>query len=230
MIKHIKLKVTRIILLFLILGPVSANAATMIATNISVGPGDTLYAYKNNSLLDTGYVTIGYFIAGITQDQIDTVTELQSVLATPTNFISVSSVVPGVATNGIGNGYADGALVNIGQITVGNALLGRTIYSIVTNQSSLAAFASGSGVNNQVALVNIGLIKDDVPDTQAYSANPQSPATAVIGSFDSILINDDSNALGNGTYGTLKMDAVPEPSTVLLAAFGVLGLLRRRRN
>ena len=226
-----KLKTTILALSSLVLGSVSSNAASMIVSNVSVGPGDTLYALKNNSLLSTGFVTMGYFVSGITQSQIDTIAELKAVLATPTNYITVTSAIPGAVGSGLADGYASGTAFDMGSITGTNALIGRTIYSIVLNQGTLADFVSNaSSVTNQVALVNIGLIKDDVPDLQLYTSNPQTPATAVIGSFGSIDITDDSNPLGNGTYGTLKLDYVPEPSAALLGAIGALGLLRRRRN
>jgi MYXO-CTERM domain-containing protein len=230
-ITQMKLKTTILALSSLVLASVSSNAASMIVTNVSNGPGDTLYALNNNSLLDTGLVTMGYFIPGITQSQIDTIPELKAVLSTPTNYITVTSSIPGAVGSGLSAGYASGTALDMGSITGSNALIGRTIYSIILNQGTLADFVSNaSSITNQVALVNIGLIKDDVPDLQLYSSNPQAPAVAVIGSFDTLDITDDSNPLGNGTYSTLKMAVVPEPSAALLGALGALGFLRRRRN
>lgn len=223
-----KLKTTLIVLSSLTIGFASINAATLAVSNVKDGPGDTLYAYQNNTLLDDGIVTIGYFASGITQSQIDTVSELQAILATPSNYIAVTTAVPGAVGSGVGDGYAESPGANIGIITTGNPLLGRTIYSIVTNRLSLADFASGSGVNNQVALVNIGTFQNDVPSEFTYSANPQAPATFVIGSLGSYEITDDSG-LGNGTYSTLQMASIPEPTALLLSAFGALALLRRKR-
>jgi hypothetical protein len=225
-----KLKTTLFILSSLALGIVSSSAATLQVTNVVNGPGDTLYASKENSLMTTGFVTLGYFVSTISQADIDTISELQTVLQTPSNYITVSSAVPGLVSSQVGDGYADaGIATDIGTITGVNPLLGRQLYSIVTNQLSLAAFANAVLDSTiQIALVNIGPIKDDSPVPNFYTSNPVSPATVVIGEYDTFTISDGSG-LGNGNYATLKMDAIPEPSAALLGALGALGLLRRRR-
>lgn len=226
-----KIKLTLFALSALVATSVTSNAALFAITNVANGPGDTLYATNSNTLMTSGLVTLGYFGAGVTQSQIDTISELHAILQTSGSFTTITSSIPGLGTSQVGDGYADGTAtpVNLGNITLGNPLLGRTIYSIVVSAPSLELFASGVlNQSNQVALVNMGLIKDDVPDVQQYFSNPVTPATVVIGSYDTFTISDGSG-LGDGSYNTLKMAVVPEPSAALLGAVGALGLLRRRR-
>ena len=206
-----------------------SNAATFFISNVGNGPGDTLYADKNNTPLAAGFTAIGYFTSPVLQTSIDTIGGLQSqlLLGTFTTVTSTSDLTAG----GLGNGYVDTSVspVDLGSITGSNALIGRTIYLITTNQSSLTNFANGSGTNNQVALVNFGTILDDVPDVQQYTGNPAAPATVVIGSAGTYE-ETSSGYLGDGTYNTLKLSAIPEPSAALLGAIGAMALLRRRRN
>ena len=89
---------------------------------------------------------------------------------------------------------------------------------------------------SEFALVESGTIKDDVPIENyyysigplGYSASPPSqlppPIIGTIGTFQG-----DPGA-GPGTYRTLKMSYVPETSTALLGALGVLGALGLRRR
>jgi|LakMenE18May11ns_1017448.scaffolds.fasta_scaffold9882940_1 hypothetical protein len=224
-----KLKTITIIMSALLASVSFSNAAQFFITNVGNGPGDTLYADKNNTPLAVGFTAIGYFTAPVLQTSIDTISGLQSqlLLGTFTTVTSTSDFTAG----GLGDGYVDtsATVVDLGSITGANALLGRTIYLITTNQSSLTNFANGSGDNNQVALVNFGTILDDVPDVQQYTGNPAAPATVVIGSIGTYE-ETSGGYLGDGTYNTLKLSAIPEPTTALLGAIGAMALLRRRRN
>jgi hypothetical protein len=224
-----KLKTTYSALFFSIGSAIMANAATFLVTNVNAGAGDTIYASSANVPLSSGYSAIGYFTSVVQESDIDTISELQSQLTLGT-FTTVA-FADDFTGGGIGAGYVNGAPVDVGSITGANPLLadgGRTIYVITTNQSSLASFASGSGENNQVALVNFGTILNDVPSLQLYNGNPVSPATIVIGG-SGVYEETEGGYLGDGIYNTLILAAIPEPSTLILSALGVLGLLRRRR-
>jgi hypothetical protein len=219
-----KIKSALLVTSTLVFAAITADAATMFVSNVAVGPGDTLYASSNNSLMNGGVVTMGYFAEGITDAQLDSIPKLVAQLAIPGNYTLVTSAVPGAAgptLSGAFAGYADQELAtSIGVITGTNALLGRTVYSIITDAGSLASVT----LNSQFALINLGPIKDDVPDENQYSSNPTG-RVPVLGTFGAF--NGDAGG-GDGGYATLQM--IPEPSAALLGALGVLGLLRRRRN
>ena len=204
----------------LIAGVVACNAAGVMIVNIDAGVGDTLYATSNNTLMSSGLVTMGYFPATITTADIDTLPEL---LLNLNNYTTITSAVPGTVSTLLGTanpGYVDqpGFNTSLGSVTAGNPLLGRMLYSIVTNGNTLTG-------NTEYALVAIGALKDDVPFANDYVSNPKGllPIIGTLGAF-----NGDAGG-GDGSYGTLKMLAVPEASTALLGALGALGLLRRRR-
>jgi|LakMenEpi03Aug12_release.lakeMendotaPanAssembly.Ray.scaffolds.fasta_scaffold177063_2 hypothetical protein len=219
-----KNKIAILSALTLLSGSMNSNAASFIISNVVNGIGDTLYADASNNLMNGGIVTIGYFSAVIDVTDIDTIPELYAQLS---NFTTVTSLAPGsysTTLDGLYAGYAEQSeATSAGNITVGNALLGRSIYSIITNASSLAAATAAS----QFALVLIGTIADDNPVENTYSANPVN--APIIGSIGSYTGNASGLGTVEDTYVTLKMSAVPEPSAALLGAFGVLGLLRRRR-
>jgi hypothetical protein len=219
-----KSKLVIVSTLFMVGGSLSSNAASFLISNIVSGPGDTLYANSDGSLMNGGLVSIGYF----NSDAINP-TDYASLITNLPNYVTVTSAVPGgpsVTLGGSFSGYAespDDGLGNptptdIGIITGLNALVNRNIYILM----------SGSG--GQYGLISAGFIADDAnpggPFT--YSSNPINVpivGTAVANGF----VGDPApGGPGNGDYNIVKM--VPEPSAALLGSLGVLVLLRRRRN
>lgn len=77
----------------------------------------------------------------------------------------------------------------------------------------------------QYALLAIGALRLDEPLENQYFSNPLglTPIIGTVGAF-----TGDAGA-GPGIYQTLNMAVVPEPSTILLNALGLLGLLWQRR-
>lgn len=199
----------------------NAQAATFVVSNVVDGTSETLYAVNSTTLSASGVATIGYFPSGYV---------ITGTAATDiANFTIVSSATVGGFSDDLGGsfaGYAQSAAVNVGQITTGNLLLNRPVYSFVTTNGTLAG-----SLNTQLVLIQVGTIGNDVPFENAYSSNPglANPVAGygTVGSFT-------GNAAGQGsfTYRTLYPTAapVPEPSAALLGAIGALGLLRRRRN
>lgn len=203
---------------------VPASAATMAVNNLVSGPGDILYADSNNVPMFGGIVTMGYFAVGIMPT---TITELQTALAA-SQYTLVTNASVGNTSFVFGSdvdGYATQSGITTvagGSVLGGGELFGRPIYSIVADNSDLS-------LATEFALVQIGSFASDEPFEQSYTSNPAG-GTVVIGSLSSIDLNPDpALPSGNGTYTTLVAVAVPEPSTALLSAFGVLALLRRKR-
>ncbi|MEI6654398.1 MAG: hypothetical protein WCP45_06490 [Verrucomicrobiota bacterium] len=225
-----KLKLSLAVAATLLAGGMYASATTMIVSNVDTGIGDTLYANSNGTLMNSGLVTMGYFAAGVTQSQIDTVPELLAQL-TLGNFTLVTSAIPGATgpTLGAVRGYAEQSdPTSIGIITGANALLGRVVYSIVTDATSFTVGAGVGQINggSHFAMVSIGTIVDDNPNESNFTSNPKG-LTPIIGTNGTF---NGSPGVGAdaGAYNTLIM-AIPETSSVLLGALGMLGLLRRRR-
>ena len=218
-----KLKKTLIVASALLAGALTSNAATYAIINVTSGPGsDTLWANVDGTLMNgTGFVTMGYFATNPLTTDIDTIAELVALKST---FTAVQTATPGLSVNFAAPGFLAEEAVSVSSITGANALIGRKLYAIASNASSLAAATE----LNAFSLFEFATIVDDVPFEQNYVANPAG-ATPIIGELG---VYDDSTGalgLGEGTYTTLKLVGVPEPSAALLGAFGVLGLLRRRR-
>lgn len=180
------------------------HAAGLIVSNVAAGPGDTLYANNDGSLMSGGLVTMGYFPASVTTADIDTIPELIAQLA---NFTMVTSAAPGSYSPTLGGsfaGYADQSdFAGTGIITVSNPLFGRSIYSIVTNANTLSA----APYSSQFALLKIGQFREDLPVENQYTSNPAGlePIIGTLGTF-----TGDPGA-GEGDYTTLIMDLRPMP-------------------
>jgi hypothetical protein len=222
----------------LLLGSVSSsNAAIFAVGNVIDFQTDTLYATSGNVPMTSGIVAVGYFGSTIVDTDLDTIPELFSLLGT---FPTQSAASPGsvMGTFGIGiAGYADNAdlAASMGQINLSSnaSLLGRTVYSIVTDASSLETATATSGF----ALVRIGTIQNDEGGELTYGSNPAG-ITPLIGTNGTLFVDlgidfdgaGGEPALPASTYSTLKLSAIPEPSSALLGAIGAIALLRRRRN
>jgi autotransporter-associated beta strand protein len=180
-----------------------ASAALMRINNLVEGAGDTLYADKDNVPMSQGIVTIGYFPNGVNP------TDIPSLLANIASFTVIDSQTAGdhwlflSGPNPIQvPGYAGTAIaqqVPGGPVTGASPLLGRTIYSIVSNAPSLAAATA----DNQFAMVSMGVFLDDDPSENTYIANPAG-TTAIIGSFGTVFYEGEN-------YNTLKMGVFVGP-------------------
>lgn len=188
----------------LLAGWTAAHGAGVIVSNVAVGPGDTLYAYNDGTLMNGGLVLMGYFPASVTAADIDTIPELVSQLG---NFTTITSAAPGSVSAVLGGpspGYADQAdFTNIGLVTWGSPLHERTLYSIVTNVSALGS----ATLNSQFALLALGTFREDLPVENQYTSNPAGikPILGSIGTYEGATL------AGSGTYQTLKMDMRPAP-------------------
>jgi MYXO-CTERM domain-containing protein len=169
----------------------------------------------------SGFVTIGYFAAGVNVADIDTIPELIAQLGTFTALQTATPNVSGAGTIFAGPGYVAEDFSIYPLVTAISSLLGRSLYALASDATNLASVTSGSGFS----LFFVDTIKEDSPVENQYTANPAgiSPIIGTLGTFTG------DPGLGEGTYTTLKMSVVPEPSAALLGALGALGLLRRRR-
>lgn len=215
-----KLKNVFLIGACLLAGAMASNAATYQLINVQGDPAvDTLFANNNGTLMSSGTVAIGYWSAGVTTDQINTIEELVPLLA---SFTAADNAVPGASVAFSGPGYlAEDPVIN-SPILAGNPLIGKGVYVIATSAASLAA----ATINDEFSVFFLRNISEDSPIENTYTGNPLG-ATIIIGT--SGVFTGDAG-FGQGNYATLQMAVIPEPSAALLGAVGALGLLRRRRN
>lgn len=214
---------------------VSANsyAAIFVVSNVVAGTALTDALFQNTStpgvvgnsgatgtLMNGGIVTLGYFATNAFVPS----SNLNSIGTTIAGFTVVATGIPGTSSDDLGGsfaGFVQSEAFPGGQITGVNALIGRTLYVFAGNNTSLA-------LSTAWGLKAVNTIVDDVPNETTYLANPLGGAAPVIGTIGSFIGNPGLQ--GAGTFNTLQLAAIPEPSTALLGAIGALGLLRRRRN
>lgn len=210
----------------MISGTLVSHGAQFIINNVAFGPGDYLFATSNNSLMNSGVVAFGYFnSSSITTADVDTIPELYGQLG---NFITVTSGIPGSFSTTLGGsfpGYLEQTVFTNGPfVTPGganDALLNRPIYAIMSSAASLGSALA----TDEFGLYQVAIFLDDGGTENQYFADPAGRAP-IIGS-NGTFIGDAGG--GSGTYNTFQMAVVPEPSTLLLSALGVLALLRRKR-
>ncbi len=197
----------------------NAMATNIVVSNVGTGDANTDWLFENvdGTLLDGSIVAMGYF--GSNDPSVD----LSDITSTLADFVTFASGIVGdysASLEGAFAGYVEAADHNTGVIGSGNPLIGKKVYAFVGNQSTLAA-------STAFALFLTGTIFEEEPGFEdTFIAQPYG-LVPLIGSIDSVTANNPISGSPE-TYTTLKI--VPEPSTALLGALGVLGLLCRRRK
>jgi hypothetical protein len=177
------------------------------STNAVVTVGGTPLA------VGSGFVGVGYF-ASLTDILISTSIDAVGLGNDFRTFASGQ-------INGGGVGLA--GLYNYGTATVANAQFdGKAVYTVIGNGATIAT-------STQILIAK---------HTTTFAADPAITPGAVLSNSSS----GNVATLLKGSYGLFSSDfgagpsqayslalLVPEPSTMLLGAFGALGLLRRRR-
>lgn len=179
-----------------------------------------LYADALGNLMSSGVITVGYFQTGF-----NVASNLNNPLLLAANFVVLSSGSPGSFSNSLGGpfpGYVE-ELVPGPVFGDGNPNIGKNLYSMVGNGQSLSS-------SNNIALVDLQTtIASDVPAEFTYSSDPMGKPI-LLGSAGTFTGNPAPGSLtSTGTYQTLKLSTVPEPSAIIAGLLGVLPLLRRRR-
>jgi hypothetical protein len=200
----------------------SATAANYYINNAVTGEStDWLFQDSDGSALNGGIVALGYFSGGAPSSSINDIS------ATIAAFNLQHSGITGTYVEDLEGSYAGYVQVKpilVGSsITAPNSLIGQNMYLFVGNRATLASSTAW-------ALAVVRKISDDLPFTQQYDANPNGTSiyggAAGIGEFSTFT---GDVGLGSFTYNTLRLQPIPEPSSLILASLGVLALFRRRR-
>lgn len=200
-----KLTITNALLVLSLTG--LTHAATV---NIESGLDDnwTLDASAPSTLGNTFTAYVGVYTGGA-------LTSTATFATINSSFNIVGSVA--FATGGLSNGYA-------GYFSTGN--LAYTDDAPVAGGNLISVWVTdGANLNALVTNSAEFPFDSDTVDSINLSVNTASAGdwTVVLGSYDAA-------ATGNSYGGSYVLNnAIPEPATALLGAFGVLGLMRRRR-
>ena len=198
-----------LILLFATAG--LCHAATITVTNSS-GPSFTsILNIGGASALTSGVVVLGTFTV---------------------EPVSVANILGGNFTqagNSVGffgagaPGFFTGA-INTGTLTAGDAFVGKTVYAVFGNGTTLA---------NSTGLAVWKATSNAAGNTFTADNPVGGPDTVTVldtrGQLIVGVVNPAFFTTGFGTAPAFQLVAVPEPSSLLLGALGLLALLRRKR-
>lgn len=205
---------------------VASSAATIQFSNVDSGPGDTLYAAVDGNLISGTPVFSGYFNAdSVTFNFAMSVTNFD-IAALRDNFNILTSATIGSNSATLGGsfpGYIESSSVSIGVIGSGNPLIGQRLYQFFGDAADLATSTAFALFDTGIDIVEDSV---EVP----YTLN-LAVGSIVIGNTGSFVGNASGVGVGGSptdVHPTVQL-AVPEPSALLLSAFGTLLMLRRKR-
>jgi len=207
--------------LFMILA-VSSNAANISISSVGQnydGSDDFGIVLSNGTPVapNAGLVSVGYFstFSDVQVTNLANANDYSTLFALGSFITIFSDDFTGIAdAYGPTDGFVQGSITGFNATGLNN-----TLYAYITSGTEFGLFRS-----------NLTIVPDPAPPTPPSNYQIYFDAgTAVIGSFGPSYQVDYSN-IGGGTVFVNSFQLVPEPSTALLGAFGVLALLRRRRN
>lgn len=203
----------------------AAAISSLSLPNLTGGAGDVFVINAVGDRLATGFVGLGGF--GISDAEVDirvSNSDYGFLISNFTPFIGTDNFVDGI-TNAFG--FVAGAYaISVANFDV-TGRTGQTLYSFMGNAANLTD-------STELALFkhNGTLAADPAnPPESEYNLNLVAGAL-LIGSPTTTVISDVALTLDEATVDAVQLTSlniVPEPSTVLLSALGVLGLLRRKR-
>ena len=162
---------------------------------------------------------------------------------TSNNVGLVTTLVTGNNVAATGVGYIYSTSTNLSALNVSSVTTRAAFEALITNDPGVvrSSIAFTSGAVTSTGSVNLGAVGNivylwlqttDASNIGLYKDASVVPSVGAV-TINSATMNDligTSNYTASGTSGFQLAPAVPEPSAALLGAFGVLGLLRRRRN
>ena len=198
-----------------------ALAGTLSFTNqINGAAGDTVIVDADGTVISGGIATGGFFNSGY---DVNEGLRLATTSGDFSDFLANFNILASAAIAASGDSGFDGFYVggvDYGAPT-GNPFIGAELFSILGNASSLTS-------STQFAvLMSSDIVDADVPLPDSNSIALGFDTTTLLGTAGT-----SSFDFGNGLESTPSLAlvrAIPEPSALLLSAFGALALLRRKR-
>lgn len=219
----------------------NASAAFFAITSLASAATSTLQIRTNSGLFaefSDGTATTGtsVFFGAYTGAPLTSSTSLSSFLSDFSTFDSSISLMNAgsVALGGPVEGYFGDSGVQF-VIDENDFALGTQVFALFVNVSD---FASAGSASEYAIVTNAGwqLVDDNgqgdlsLVDLNTFGAGAITSSDIEVGSSDSLTITNPPSVLG-GTFDSIQLSAVPEPSsTALLGLAGVSMLLRRKRS
>jgi hypothetical protein len=193
--------------------------------NLSGGSGDYLVVNSGGNLLSSGFAGTGGFSSNdVAVATLITNNDYAGLIAAFTPFIGTDNFVLGTAA-------VLGAVPGAFTISVGSfdptSFIGQSLYTFIGNGATLAT-STEYGLFRHTGTLAADPAAPSLPTEYFMDLNN---GTSLIGTFGTKNNVTDANlGIDNATVATYQLvNSVPEPSTLLLSAIGVLGLLRRKR-
>jgi hypothetical protein len=199
----------------------SVNAAVVTGNSFSFATGPEITGGVTSGGVPVATASginanLGFFNAGFDFAAAVTTSDFGSLLG---NYNIIASGLIGATASAFGEDYA--GLINFsGNLTA-------TAGSPSIGQQLMIWYSPVGDAATVLGLLNTGQVVavDGFPPTE-YTLSPAT-GTALIGEIGSAQFS--AGALGLSEVSAPAFELIPEPSVALLGAFGVLGLLRRRR-
>jgi len=191
-----------------------------MTNQVSGAAGDTVIFFASDSIAVSGFATGGYFDTGY-----DVNAGLMTATTTGdfTSFIAAFNILASDQIGAGGGSGADGfyfASFDYGAPVL-NPPIGASLYSILGNGVDLESSTEFA------VLMSSDTVAADVPLPDDNNITLPTNTTVLLGTVGTSLVD-----FGAGLVETPSLTlvaAVPEPSTFILSAIGVLALLRRKR-
>jgi len=193
--------------------------------NIDGSAPDTLILAAAGDTLSFGFASSGVFSLSDTQvSTFASAQDVNSLIPAFNGFIGSDDFQTGVDFL-FGTGDISGAYAFQSASFDPTSVIGQSLYTFIGNGADL------------VSSTEFGLYKH----SNTLVADPAPPATEntpdllldggelLIGLATTVQSTDPNLGTNDTTVRAVQLDAIPEPSTLLLSALGVLALLRRKR-
>ena len=199
----------------------AANSATYNVINYD-GANSSVFIDTNNNQVGSGFVGVGYFTISDANIQISNASSLATAFQRLGNTGSTSY--------DLNNGYfMNGAFEHAatGSIDAGSNFIGQFAYVVVGNATTLAASTEAF-----IYKTTFQFAQDPTSPVSLNFIATTPAGTTLLGETGityTPYFSGAGSVAGNQVTTAFRLEAIPEPSTTLLAAFGIIALLRRRR-
>lgn len=193
----------------------SSATASGIANSAGVGFQNS----ANAAFAGAGFVSFGVF-SGLTDAQIAAATTPATLTSAYRQFgLGGTFTAPGLTANRSTFSRAENAPVG------GTQFANQLMYVFVGNGASLAASTEFLILKTAFAF---DPARDAIPTAETLTINTAN-TSVLIGTLVADVRTTGTDSSATPGWRTAALNAIPEPSTMLLGALGALGLLRRRR-